>query len=135
MRQLIYTMFVSNNHALFHLSWKENLAKHQKVSKYYENSCSFLHTAWNELYLPAAKAKFYLDSSHMQYYFSNHWSMQICSYFYDDKILTLKVLILKGSLGNTNTEIWSKEMSMGPYVAKMFFLQVDEGFWLYWCLM
>ena len=61
--------------------------------------------------------------------------MQICSYFYDDKILTLKVLILKGSLGNTNTEIWSKEMNMGPYVAKMFFLQVDEGFWLYWCLM
>ena len=135
MRQLIYTMFVSNNHALFHLWWKENLVKHQKVSKYYENGCSFLHTAWNEMYLPGAKAKFYLDSSHMQYYFPNHWSVQICSYFYDNKILTLKALILKGSLGNTDTEIWSKEMSMGPYVAKMFFLQVDEGFWLYWCLM
>ena len=23
---------------------------------------------------------------------------------------------------------------MDPYVAKMFFLQVDEGFWLSWCL-
>ena len=30
-------------------------------------------------------------------------------------------------LSNTNTEIWSKEGSMGPYVAKMLFLQVDEG--------
>ena len=24
----------------------------------------------------------------------------------------------------------TKKKSMGPYVAKMFFLQVDEGFWL-----
>ena len=23
---------------------------------------------------------------------------------------------------------------MVVYVAKMFFLQADEGFWLYWCL-
>ena len=23
---------------------------------------------------------------------------------------------------------------MGPYVAEMLFCQVDEGFWLYWCL-
>ena len=30
-------------------------------------------------------------------------------------------------LSNTDTEIWSKEGSMGPYVAKMLFLQVDEG--------
>ena len=33
---------------------------------------------------------------------------------------------------NTNTEIWSKERSIGPHVAKMLFLQVDEGFWLYY---
>ena len=24
---------------------------------------------------------------------------------------------------------------MGPYVAEIFFLQVEEGFWLHWCLM
>ena len=29
-----------------------------------------------------------------------------------------------------NTEIWSKEKTIGPYAAKMLFLQVDEGFWL-----
>ena len=32
MRQLVYTMFI-----MFHLWWKKNLAKGQKVSKYYEN--------------------------------------------------------------------------------------------------
>ena len=37
LRQLVYTMSVSNNHPSFHLWWKENLVKHQKVSKYYEN--------------------------------------------------------------------------------------------------
>ena len=40
MRQLLYTVVVSNNPALFHLWQKENLVKHQKVSKYYENDCS-----------------------------------------------------------------------------------------------
>ena len=39
MRQLIYTMFISNNRILLHLRRKENLIKHQKVSKYYENIC------------------------------------------------------------------------------------------------
>ena len=32
------------------------------------------------------------------------------------------------------SDLKCKERSMGGYVAKMFFLQVDEGFWLYWCL-
>ena len=38
-------MFISNNHASFHLWWKESLLKNQRVSKYYENyrsSFSFL---------------------------------------------------------------------------------------------
>ena len=38
--QLVCTMFISNNRASFHLWWKENLLKHQKVSKYYESSCN-----------------------------------------------------------------------------------------------
>ena len=28
---------------MFHLSWKENLVKHEKVSKYYENNCRSRH--------------------------------------------------------------------------------------------
>ena len=42
MRQLVYTMFTSNNRASFRLWWKKNLVKHQKVSEYYENDCRFL---------------------------------------------------------------------------------------------
>ena len=34
-------MFISLNRTLFHLCWKKNLSKHQKVSKYYESGCSF----------------------------------------------------------------------------------------------
>ena len=32
-------MFISSNRASFHLWWKENLVKHQKVSKYIKNGC------------------------------------------------------------------------------------------------
>ena len=37
-------MFISNTCASFHLRWKGNSAKHQKVSKYYENDCMFILT-------------------------------------------------------------------------------------------
>ena len=51
MRQLVYTMFVSNNRPSFHLWWKKNLVKHRKVSKYYEADCSnfilfFINQKW-----------------------------------------------------------------------------------------
>ena len=36
--------FITNNQSSFQLRWKENLVKHQKVSEYYENDCSFLRT-------------------------------------------------------------------------------------------
>ena len=40
MRQLVYTIFISNNHTSFHLWWKKKkLVKHRKVSKYCENDC------------------------------------------------------------------------------------------------
>ena len=32
-------MFITNNRASFHLGRKENLVKHQKVSKYFDNGC------------------------------------------------------------------------------------------------
>ena len=40
MRQFVYTMFISNSCTSFHLRWKGNMVKHQKVSKYYKNDCS-----------------------------------------------------------------------------------------------
>ena len=39
MRQLVYTMFITNNGASLSLWWKENLVKYQKVTKYNENVC------------------------------------------------------------------------------------------------
>ena len=35
MRQLVYTILISNNRPSFHLWWKENLEKLQQVSKFY----------------------------------------------------------------------------------------------------
>ena len=32
-------MFITNNHASFHFWRKENLVKHQKVSKYNDDDC------------------------------------------------------------------------------------------------
>ena len=40
-------------------------------------------------------------------------------YFYDKALILKRYLILS----NANTKIWSKKMSIGPYVAKTFFLQ------------
>ena len=40
-------MFVANNYASFHLWWKENLLKHQKVSKYYDHVCRYQISATN----------------------------------------------------------------------------------------
>ena len=34
-------MFITNNRTSFHLWWKEDLVKYQKVSKYYENNWLF----------------------------------------------------------------------------------------------
>ena len=39
--QLVYFMFIINNRTSFHLWWKGNWLKHQRVSKYYENDCSY----------------------------------------------------------------------------------------------
>ena len=42
-RGLIYTMFISNNHASFQLWWKETL-KNQNVSKYYDRDRRYVWT-------------------------------------------------------------------------------------------
>ena len=64
MRQLAYTMFISNICALFHLWWKENLVKHQKVSKY-ENNCRkkrFFMTWFPSLHYISNIASYYVLS-------------------------------------------------------------------------
>ena len=52
-------MFITNTCASFHLWWKENLGKHQKVpkilwkshQKYYENDCGFFLICYFPLFL------------------------------------------------------------------------------------
>ena len=36
-------MFITNNHSSFHMWCKENLAKYQKVRKYFVHDCSLKH--------------------------------------------------------------------------------------------
>ena len=43
MRQLIYSMFITNNHDSFHLWWHQNFVKHQNVSKYYGQDCIYFN--------------------------------------------------------------------------------------------
>ena len=38
-RQLVNTIFISNNRPSFHSWWNDNLVKHWKVSEYYETDC------------------------------------------------------------------------------------------------
>ena len=60
--KLVYIMFTSNTCASFHLRWKENLVKHQRVWKYYENDClqNFLLLFISLLTAPIVKKKSYL---------------------------------------------------------------------------
>ena len=91
---------------------------------------SYLHTAWNESHFASSQGLALLGFFPYTISFPNQWSIEMF-YLYDDKVLILKCSLFFRA---TNTEIWSKERSMGPYVAKTFFLPVDEGFWLYWRL-
>ena len=39
--QLVFTIFISNNHVPFHLLWKKHLVKRLQVPKYYDHCCKF----------------------------------------------------------------------------------------------
>ena len=58
-RQFVYTMYISNNPTLCHLLLKENLLKHRRVWKFYENDClqSFLL-----LFMSSITAKLFRNS-------------------------------------------------------------------------
>ena len=63
MMQLICTMFISNNRALFYLWWKENLVKYLKVSKYYLQVCLQKLSVLKALELPKLSNKSRLKRS------------------------------------------------------------------------
>ena len=37
--RIYHVLFISNSRTSFHLWWRENLVKHQKIPKYYVNDC------------------------------------------------------------------------------------------------
>ena len=45
MKQLVYTIFITNNHAPFHLWPKKNFVKYKEVSKYFGH-CSSRRDDW-----------------------------------------------------------------------------------------
>ena len=56
-------MFITNNHALFHLWWKETLVKHLNVSKYYG------HDLYSNLKLQNSIVKFTVSVFNQKYPF------------------------------------------------------------------
>ena len=60
---ILGTMSISNNHAFFHLWWKENLVKYQNVSKYYENYCRQILDLGKQFNLMIRLEKFLKTSS------------------------------------------------------------------------
>ena len=55
-------MFITNNKDSFSLRWKENLVKHQKVSKYYDQDClkNFIFRFMSLLRAPILKKVIFL---------------------------------------------------------------------------
>ena len=49
MAQLLYTMFITINHTLFHLWWKVTLVKHQKVSNHYDQDCTIMNIIFKDI--------------------------------------------------------------------------------------
>ena len=53
MRQLVYTVFISDNCVSFQLRWREHLVKYQKFSKYYETDFSLFK--WKNIHILVQK--------------------------------------------------------------------------------
>ena len=84
------------------------------------NAISYF-TIWNESHLPAVKASLCLDSFHTQYYFPNHWSIKIFFFYLYDMIR-----LWSFDFEQHKYENLIQKRSMGPYVAKMFFIQSKQ---------
>ena len=82
-------MFITNNHASFHLWWDENFVKHQNVSKYYDQDCrawlarrGYLRRKTNALFKCGIHSPNHQDRTHMQTY----QSLSNLSMFFQQKL-------------------------------------------------
>ena len=105
MRQFIYTMFISNNRASFNLWWKENLLKHQKISKYYESGCRNMCVLYsssqsNQIHIWETKTVLWITWYQFPPY-SEEWRMVNTQYW--QRTILIKMLLRR--LGNICTSI------------------------------
>ena len=120
MRQLVYTILISNNRPSFHLWWNENLGKLQQVSKYYEKDClqifvlllmSLLKTKfvknchiWGKIYLTFLKNELKQTRNSFNTKFQAQW--KACSSSYQLKqILAVFCDLIPLILGQSSVEI------------------------------
>ena len=119
MRQLVYTMFLNNNRPSFPLWWKQNLVKHQQLSKYYEKDClqiflslfrSLLATKfvknshiWDKIYFIFLKYVLKQTRNSFNTKFQAQW--KACSSSYQlKKILAVFCDLIAPSLGQSTVE-------------------------------
>ena len=93
-------------------SWSSNVL-------FYEKKRLYGPFSWMEFNCLKAR-----NTLRRQFTFYHNYAPRNCWYSFFINLWT--------STNNTNTEIWSKERSINPHVAKMLLHQVDEGFWLYY---
>ena len=120
MRQLVYTILISNNCSSLHLWWTENLGKLQQVSKYDEKDClqiflllfmSLLPTKfvknshiWGKIYLIFLKNVLKQTRNSFNTKFQAHW--KACSSSYQLKqILAAFFDLISLILGQSSVEV------------------------------
>ena len=93
-RQFVYTMFITNNCASFHLQWKE---KHQKVSKYYYPDCSSVRLVVNINYTITLKPE------------------NVCKYFIQDSLKNSFWFLLFWKYLETTIVVSTKKKKVKPF--------------------
>ena len=100
--QLVYIMFITNNHASFHL-WR-NLVKHQKLSKYYDYDCSFKVISQRDQFIPLLSFNVYfhvnISPLCMSHLFHTIQNIIVCIVGKDDE--NEMVFVLYGSNKDTS---------------------------------
>ena len=125
----IACLLVIIKHASFHLWWKENLVKHQNVSKYHDQDCSFpkFHTLWLTWRKLIPKTFPFQDSS-------NTHSLMM-EFFY--KILLSEEVFKKINIfgfifkkKKKKKQIWSKKPKICFHQLKL--TLAEEGYRFFW---
>ena len=97
-------MFITYNHASFHLWREENLVKHQEVSKYYDHDCSFMMISQSLQSIPWVSFNDYFHVNfslllHMSHLFYTIRKIIVCIVGKDDENeMVFKLLVKKTSV-------------------------------------